>query len=141
MILNEVPWVPFTLLIKSSSGAHFCFVRHYARSGSASAEWAPNRVRSTQVERNAQSQDRRDTPNRSRTTPVDRNVHVQVCFKQSNRFRSTPIERNARSVLQVVSPNNGSVHFEMWQSRVSSNRGVPNASIAVYSNVLLQVYH
>ena len=28
-------WVPFTLLMKSSSGAHIFFVRHYARSGFA----------------------------------------------------------------------------------------------------------
>ena len=38
LILNYVPWVPFTFLIKYSSGAHFFVVRHYARSGFASAE-------------------------------------------------------------------------------------------------------
>ena len=52
--LCEVPWVPFTFLIKSSSGAHFFFVRHYARSGFAFTEKSPSCFRSTYVERNAQ---------------------------------------------------------------------------------------
>ena len=43
------------ILKKNSSGAHFLFVRHYARSGFALADLHSSRIRSTHVERNAQS--------------------------------------------------------------------------------------
>ena len=47
--------MPLRFRIKSSSGARFLFVRHYARSGFAFTEKPPSRFRSTHVEQNAQS--------------------------------------------------------------------------------------
>ena len=46
--------MPLTFLIFSSSGAHILIVKHYARSGFASAEKQPCHFRLTYVERSAQ---------------------------------------------------------------------------------------
>ena len=120
LILNGVPWVPLTFLVKSSSGAHSFFVRHCARSGFAPTEKIPNRFCSTRVDRNAQSM-LQDAPSgvAEPCFSTYRNVAKQGfkprrCSKQIFAACSgVPNERNAQSMLQVGSPNHGYLGSKM----------------------------